>query len=62
MNSIIKYIGILNIIRMIYKQWLRPALVEYVKSTENDLDDVIVDYVDLIIEFDPTIKQENPIF
>jgi hypothetical protein len=48
----IKFWAIIKVIRTLYDMILRPALLEYVQSTANNYDDMLVNYIDLIIYSD----------
>lgn len=43
-----KAVVIMKILRLVYEQIIREMIVDYVKSTENDYDDMIVDVLDRV--------------
>jgi hypothetical protein len=53
-----KYVVILKLIQELYEWILRPALVDYVKSTENDWDDKILGIIDAIIYAEYKLKKD----
>ena len=42
-----------KLMRMLYREYLRPLLVEAVEDTERDWDDKLLELVDLIFGVDP---------